>query len=67
MGHYDSCYEAEADARIAVEQKRAEDQLTEMTAFWQTIHRNIGTRGISQRHLDAFQDMLNETKLRVQQ
>jgi len=65
MGHYSEQYEASAREEAKREKKRARQQLTAMAEFRDQLIGNIGADGISPRHLDAFQDMMNETKLRA--
>ena len=65
MGHYDSDYMGRAAAIRAEERKGAAAQLELMNSFISSLITTCGDRGISKRHLDAFQDMINETKLRT--
>lgn len=65
MGHYDSSYESEHNERIKEEIDLARDQLKLMQKFTHSLSQTCGDGGISQRHLDAFEDMLNETRLRA--
>jgi hypothetical protein len=65
MGHYDSCYEAEQEADQKRQKKLALNQLERMETFLHTLHKSTGIGGISTRHLDQFQDMINATKVRT--
>jgi hypothetical protein len=65
MGHYDEMYEADAEKHAKEEKVRAKTQLRLMEQFRQTLHTTVGIDGIKQRHLDAFDDMINATKVRA--
>lgn len=65
MGHYDSAYEHEASEARDREKTRAKCQLRMMEKFHEQLLKGPGEAGISKRHLHAFEDMLNETKLRA--
>lgn len=65
MGHYDSDYEADYHKQRAELARVAAMQLSLMETLYAALHAGPGIRGISQRHLDALQDMTNETRLRT--
>jgi hypothetical protein len=65
MGHYDSGYEYEYEQRRKAAKAQAEKQLELMNTFHTNLISHVGASGISPRHLDALQDLINETKLRT--
>lgn len=65
MGHYNDCYEADAEKAAKEKKYRAKCQLRKMEDFLQNLRSNVGTDGIERRHLEAFQDMINATKVRA--
>lgn len=65
MGHYDSDYEHYHEQRRKEEKEGAQRQLELIEAFRTNLISHVGARGISPRHLDALQDLINETKLRA--
>lgn len=65
MGHYDSSYEYEAEKAVKAERELAKDQLKLMHKFLDNLNSTVGSDGISERHLEHFEDMINETALRT--
>ena len=65
MSHYDDAY-ADEDKKDRVRAKKlASTQLKLMKEFIAKLSRGCGDGGISKRHLDHFNDMMNETELRT--
>lgn len=65
MGHYDTSYEFEDRKAAEAERELAKKQLKLMTDFLDSLERTVGSDGISIRHLEHFEDMINETALRT--
>jgi hypothetical protein len=65
MGHYDSSYDHEAEKAVKAERELAKAQLKLMNNFLDNLNSTVGSDGISERHLEHFEDMINETALRA--
>lgn len=65
MGHYDDCYEQQDDARRKEKIIQAKKQLKLMEKLIHELHSTCGADGISRRHLEHLEDMINETILRT--
>ena len=64
LGHYDSCYEAQAEEQADRNKKLAKNQLKLMKSFMRSMY-DLSWEGVSERHREQFRDMMNDAVVRA--